>query len=63
MSKSRLLSLVDWVNVLGVYVPILWGVVVVILSVQVFHTLYEHRYVFDECTSSDRPPPSLSLFL
>lgn len=36
--------MVDWVTVLGVYLPILWGIVVTILSVQVFHTLYEHRY-------------------
>ena len=31
-------------SVLGVYLPILWFVVVGILSVQVLLTLYEHRF-------------------
>jgi phosphate acetyltransferase len=52
--------LVDWVTVLGVYLPILWGIVVTILSVQVFHTLYEHRY--GNCRSlACCPLPDLSV--
>jgi hypothetical protein len=50
VSKSRLLSLVDWVSVVSVYLPILWLIVVGILSVQVLCTLYEHRFDFQVWT-------------
>ena len=36
----------DWVSVIGVYLPILWGIVVTILSLQVLRILYEHRFDF-----------------
>jgi hypothetical protein len=53
VSKSRLLSLVDWMSVLGVYLPILWFVVVGILSVQVVRTLYDHRFDVSAFLSSE----------
>ena len=31
---------------IGVYLPILWGIVVTILSLQVLRILYEHRFDF-----------------
>mmetsp|Transcript_33325 Transcript_33325/g.31789 ORF Transcript_33325/g.31789 Transcript_33325/m.31789 type:complete len:537 (+) Transcript_33325:76-1686(+) len=53
VSKSRLLSLVDWVSVIGVYLPILWFIVVGILSVQIVRTLYDHRFDFSSMISSE----------
>ena len=40
-------------SVLGVYLPILWFVVVGILSVQVLLTLYEHRFDVSAFLSSE----------
>ena len=40
-------------SVLGVYLPILWFVVVGILSVQVIRTLYEHRFDVSAFLSSE----------
>ena len=40
-------------SVLGVYLPILWFVVVGILSVQVMRTLYEHRFDVSAFLSSE----------
>ena len=40
-------------GVLGVYLPILWFIVVGILSVQVLRTLYEHRFDVSAFLSSE----------
>lgn len=40
-------------SVLGVYLPILWFVVVAILSVQVVRTLYDHRFDVSAFLSSE----------
>lgn len=46
VSKSRLVSLINWVHVIGCYLPYVWFVVVGILVVQVFKVLYDHRFDF-----------------
>ena len=44
VSKSRLVSLISWVHVFGVYLPLMWCVIVGMLAMQVLKVLYEHRF-------------------
>jgi len=44
VSKSRLVSLINWVHVLGTYLSIVWFIVVGIILVQVLKVLYELRF-------------------
>ncbi len=44
VSKSRLVSLINWVHVIGTYLPFAFIAIVSVLVVQVFFTLYEHRF-------------------
>jgi len=43
VSKSRLVSLINWVHVFGTYLPILWFVLVAVLCVQISVVLFEHK--------------------
>jgi hypothetical protein len=46
VSKSRLVRLINWVHVSRLYLPIIWFIIIGVLSIQVFSTLYEHRFDF-----------------
>lgn len=43
VSKSRLVSLIDWVTVVRRYVPIVWYVVLAVLVGQIAMVLFAHR--------------------
>jgi len=44
VSKSRLMSLINWVHVFRTYLPLLWYFVIGVLLVQIFILLYTHRF-------------------
>jgi len=44
VSKSRLMSLVDWVSVSQKYFPIFWLLLVSALMIQIITTLHSHRF-------------------
>jgi len=44
VSKSRLVSLINWVHVAGAYLPYLWFAVVGVLTVQMLRVMYELRF-------------------
>ena len=44
VSKSRLVSLINWVHVFGTYLPIIWFLIVGILVFQVISILYDNRF-------------------
>lgn len=46
MSKSRLVSLIDWVTVFRRYAPIVWYLVLTVLVGQIAVVLYAHRLDF-----------------
>jgi len=46
VSKSRLISLISWVQVFGLYLPIIWFGVVGLLLYQLFIVFYESRFDF-----------------
>lgn len=44
VSKSRLVSLINWVHVFGTYLPLLWFFIVGILFFQILSVLYANRF-------------------
>lgn len=40
VSKSRLVGLINWVHVIGVYLPVVWFLVITLLGVQIAYSLY-----------------------
>ena len=44
MSKSRLVSLIDWVTVVRRYVPLVWYALLAVLVGQISIVLFEHRF-------------------
>lgn len=44
VSKSRLVSLINWVHVFRLFLPLVWYMVVGIISVQIFRIMYELRF-------------------
>ena len=46
VSKSRLVSLISWVQVLRIYIPAALIGIIVLAAGQVLHALYEHRFDF-----------------
>ena len=46
VSKSRLVSLIDWFTVFRRYVPIIWYLVLVVLTAQIAMVLFRHRLDF-----------------
>lgn len=44
VSKSRLVSLISWVQVIRIYLPAVWFLILGIMIGQVFQSLYEHRF-------------------
>jgi len=46
VSKSRLVSLIDWFTVFRRYVPIIWYLVLVVLTAQITMVLFRHRLDF-----------------
>jgi len=44
VSKSRLISLVSWAQVVGVYLPVLWFIVVGVILLQLVAVMYDLRF-------------------
>jgi hypothetical protein len=44
VSKSRLVSLISWVQVFRIYLPFVWFGILSILVGQVLFIIYEHRF-------------------
>lgn len=44
VSKSRLISLISWVHVFGVYLPIVWFALVGIIALQIGSVMYDLRF-------------------
>eukprot|EP00428_Durinskia_dybowskii_P064343 CAMPEP_0170377026 /NCGR_PEP_ID=MMETSP0117_2-20130122/12047_1 /TAXON_ID=400756 /ORGANISM="Durinskia baltica, Strain CSIRO CS-38" /LENGTH=545 /DNA_ID=CAMNT_0010632285 /DNA_START=123 /DNA_END=1760 /DNA_ORIENTATION=- len=53
VSKSRLVSLIDWVTVIRRYVPILWYALLTVLMGQIVAVLFAHRLDFKELLVND----------
>lgn len=53
VSKSRLMSLVNWMHVFWTYVPLLWFPVVLTLVVQILSLLYRHGFDVHALYSSE----------
>ena len=49
VSKSRLINLVSWVQVLRTYLPVVWFVIIGVSAAQVFKAFYDHRFDFQVC--------------
>ena len=46
VSKSRLVSLISWVQVFRIYLPVIWFLIIGVLAAQVLKTFYDHRFDF-----------------
>lgn len=46
VSKSRLMSLIDWVSVSQKYFPIFWFLFVIALLIQIVSSLHAHKFNF-----------------
>eukprot|EP01032_Pedospumella_encystans_P010248 gene10248-11998_t len=53
VSKSRLVSLIDWFTVFRRYVPIIWYLVLVVLTAQITMVLFRHRLDFHTLFTHD----------
>ena len=55
VSKSRLLSLIDWVHVASCYFPFVWGAIILYLASQTLLSGLRHKEVFEAMLSANEP--------